>query len=50
MRAVREFVAFMMARKLYWMAPVIIVLALLSLLIYVAAQNSAVSPFIYMGI
>lgn len=35
-----------MQRKLYWMAPIFIILILLSLLI-VFAQSSSVAPFIY---
>ena len=37
---------FMRERKMYWMAPVIIVLVLLGGLI-VLTQGSAVAPFIY---
>lgn len=37
---------FMRERKVYWMAPVIIVLVLLGGLI-VLTQSSAVAPFIY---
>jgi hypothetical protein len=37
---------FMRERKKYWLAPVIIMLLLLGVLI-VAAQGSAVAPFIY---
>ena len=38
--------AFMRERKKFWMAPIIIVLVLLSALI-VLAEGSAVAPFIY---
>lgn len=37
---------FMKVRKKFWMAPVLIVMLLLGFLI-VAAQGSAVAPFIY---
>jgi competence protein ComGC len=37
---------FMRERKKFWMAPIIIVLLLLSILI-VFAEGSAVAPFIY---
>ena len=43
---VKEFWEFMRVRKRYWLAPIIIILVLLSLLI-VFAQSSAVAPFIY---
>jgi len=41
-----EFWSFMRVRKKYWLAPIIIVLVLLSLLI-VLTQGSALAPFIY---
>jgi hypothetical protein len=37
---------FLRVRKRYWLAPVVIILALLGLLI-IFAQSSAVAPFIY---
>ena len=37
---------FMMARKKFWLAPIVIVLVLLGALL-VLAQGSAVAPFIY---
>ncbi|MEK7224693.1 MAG: DUF5989 family protein [Bacteroidota bacterium] len=42
----KEFWDFMKARKRYWLAPIFIILILLSLLI-VFAQTSTVAPFIY---
>ncbi len=42
----KEFWDFIKVRKRYWLAPIIIILALLSLLI-IFAQGSAVAPFIY---
>ncbi len=42
----REFWSFLRVRKKYWLAPIVIVLVLLSLLI-VATQGSALAPFVY---
>lgn len=42
----REFWRFLLMRKKYWLAPIVIVLVLLSLLI-VLTQGSALAPFIY---
>lgn len=42
----REFWGFLRVRKKYWLAPIFIVLVLLSLLI-VLTQGSALAPFIY---
>ncbi len=42
----REFWLFMMERKKWWLAPIVIVLGLMGLLI-VATQGSALAPFIY---
>ncbi len=42
----RELWDFLRIRKRFWLAPIIIILVLLSLLI-VLAQGSAVAPFIY---
>ena len=41
-----EFWEFLKVRKRYWLAPILIILILLSLLI-VFTQTSAVAPFIY---
>ena len=43
---VKEFWDFIKTRKRFWLAPIIIVLVLLSLLI-VFTQSSAMAPFIY---
>ena len=43
---VKELWEFLKIRKRYWLAPIIIILGLLSLLI-IFAQSSAVAPFIY---
>ena len=42
----KEFWEFLRVRKRYWLAPIVIVLVLLSLLV-VFTQSSAVAPFIY---
>ncbi len=41
-----EFKDFLMERKLYWMAPIVIVLLAIGFLL-VMAQGTAVAPFIY---
>lgn len=46
LRIVIEFLYFLRARKKYWLAPIVLVLLLLSLLI-VFTQGSALAPFIY---
>jgi membrane glycosyltransferase len=43
---VREFWHFLKIRKKFWLAPIVVVLVLLSVII-VAAQGSALAPFIY---
>ena len=43
---VSEFWAFLSVRKKWWLAPIVIVLVLLSALIFFT-QGSAVAPFIY---
>ncbi len=45
-RILAEFWIFLRVRKKYWLAPIVIVLVLLSLLI-VLTQGSALAPFIY---
>ncbi len=45
-RILTEFWSFLRVRKKYWLAPIVIVLVLLSLLI-VLTQGSALAPFIY---
>ncbi len=42
----REFWSFLRLRKKYWLAPIVVVLVVLSLLI-VLTQGSALAPFIY---
>ncbi|HUF10483.1 MAG TPA: DUF5989 family protein [Rhodothermales bacterium] len=42
----REFWQFLKVRKKIWLAPIVLVLVLLSLLI-VLTQGSAIAPFIY---
>ena len=46
MAFLKELWAFMRARKKYWLAPSLIMIALLGALI-VLAQGSAIAPFIY---
>jgi hypothetical protein len=43
---IKEWFSFMKKRKRWWLAPLIILIALLSLLI-VIAEASAIAPFIY---
>jgi hypothetical protein len=43
---VKEFWEFLRIRKRYWLAPIIVILVLLSILMFFA-QSSAVAPFIY---
>ena len=43
---ISELWAFMSVRKKWWLAPILIILALLSLLI-VLTEGSALAPFIY---
>lgn len=42
----REILAFILAEKKYWLAPLLIAFALLGLLL-VFSQSSALAPFIY---
>jgi Family of unknown function (DUF5989) len=42
----REFAAFVMTRKKFWLLPILLVMALCGALI-VLTQGSAISPFIY---
>ena len=42
----REFWAFLRARKKYWLLPVLVVMALMGGLL-ILTQGSAVAPFIY---
>jgi len=46
LQIIGEFWQFLRVRKKYWLAPIVIVLVLLSLLI-VLTQGSALAPFIY---
>jgi hypothetical protein len=46
MSFIKELVAFMVARKKYWLLPIVVMSVLLGALI-VLAQGSAVAPFIY---
>jgi hypothetical protein len=42
----KEFLAFMRARKKYWLLPILVIMILLGVLI-VMVQGSAIAPFIY---
>ena len=42
----REFWAFLRARKKYWLAPILVILLLVGAIL-VFAQGSVVAPFIY---
>lgn len=46
MSFIHEFWSFMRARKKYWLAPVLLMMALFGGLV-VLSQGSAVAPFIY---
>lgn len=46
LRVMGEFWQFLRVRKKYWLAPIVVVLLLLSLII-VFASGSALAPFIY---
>ncbi|HOP26916.1 MAG TPA: DUF5989 family protein [Candidatus Sabulitectum sp.] len=46
MGKVSDILGFISTRKKYWLAPVIVLLILLGLIL-VAAQGSALAPFIY---
>jgi hypothetical protein len=46
MSFINEFWAFMRARKKYWLAPILLMMALFGGLV-VLSQGSAVAPFIY---
>ncbi|MCD4779187.1 MAG: DUF5989 family protein [Candidatus Omnitrophica bacterium] len=43
---VKEFWDFLKHRKRYWLAPIVLIIMLLSFL-FVFAQSSAIAPFIY---
>ncbi len=46
MEFIKEFIAFLMQRKKYWLFPIIFIMVLFTLLL-IATQNSVVAPFIY---
>ena len=46
MSFLREFMAFLKARKKYWLIPIFVMMLILGALL-VLAQGSAVAPFIY---
>jgi uncharacterized membrane protein (DUF485 family) len=47
MSLVREFWEFMKVRKKFWLAPILIVLVMLSAFILLAASSPVATPFIY---
>jgi hypothetical protein len=47
MSLVKELWSFMKVRKKYWLAPIMIVLIVLSSFIFIAGSAPAVAPFIY---
>ena len=47
MSLVREFWDFMKVRKKFWLAPILIVLVILSAFIILAASSPVAAPFIY---
>lgn len=47
MSLVREFWDFMKVRKKFWLAPILIVLVLLSSFILLATMSPVAAPFIY---
>jgi competence protein ComGC len=47
MSIVREFWDFMKVRKKFWLAPILIVLVILSAFIILAASSPVAAPFIY---
>lgn len=48
MEILKEIWLFLRVRKIFWLAPIIIVLLLLGLLILFTGQLGIVSPFVYM--
>lgn len=46
MHFLKELVAFLRMRKKFWLAPILIIMALLGILI-VSVQGTAIAPFIY---
>jgi hypothetical protein len=46
MEMIKELLAFLHARKKFWLWPIMVMMALLGVLI-VLAQGSAIAPFIY---
>ena len=46
MSFIKELLSFMRMRKKFWLAPILLVIALLGMLV-VVTQGSAIAPFIY---
>ena len=47
MSLVKEFWDFMKVRKKFWLAPILIVLVILSAFIFLATSSPVAAPFIY---
>lgn len=43
----RELIGFLLANKLWWLIPIVVVLGLLTLLAALAAVSGSAAPFIY---
>lgn len=43
----RELTGFLLANKLWWLVPIVVVLGLLTLLAAIAAVSGSAAPFIY---
>jgi hypothetical protein len=46
MHFMKELMAFLRVRKKFWLAPMLIIMALLAILI-ISVQGTAIAPFIY---
>lgn len=44
---IKEFIAFLWERKLWWITPIMVILGLLSALILLGESGGAIMPFIY---
>lgn len=44
---VKEFLAFVIHEKKWWMIPLVVVILLISVLVYAAGNAGALAPFIY---
>ena len=46
-RPVKHLITFLRENKVWWVTPIVVVLALLGILLYLARQNAASTPFVY---